>query len=408
MTFFTFDTIHGIPSRALWNITPFKTPISEQYSTYSSNLRDLGSDIGAKFNSTDIYVPLPGNKPLLVEIVKTSYPLRSLEDYPKPFLVYWELSTRFIKSMLMKRVEEHLKNYQYLRHQAKTVKIQDIKISRAFVLKTFHIDFDSQDIKYNTQEVFVRIIRDIEIQTGVQIDWTLTKQCMGVSSGGISSSTKDTIDIKEQSDWIISDKIDLATTKSWHNHILTKFKSLDIITSDNDNPDKTCLILSFALQNLTTGGSTIIRLPAIIYTSILNLIHVYRMCFDEVVIHHLQADDALYLCARGYHNNLQSWTLTLLNELCDRVIENPNIGLFTIAYCSQEDFAYTAETVTNINYAVYEWRYKYYFKVVSVYNLLNKSAATTGLENYKRQILSENYKDTSKKWIKATGEIKNI
>jgi hypothetical protein len=201
-------------------------------------------------------------------------------------------------------------------------------------------------------------------------------------------------------------KLDAVKLVGWTSDVPTLVQDMDgtpLIDSGaldtqtaSSNVELTTLKL---LPLLTKTTNIVVRIPCICTTSMVSLIATLRLSFTNITLHHLVADDVLYLYCEGFiSTNLTSDIISAW----ERSPNKSNLSFFTEEYCRTSRYTEFTTKLFDIMQGLYNWRYE---KCESGANLFNKfrKLKSSEFSQHINIILDDIYKDVSSKWYRSLG-----
>lgn len=378
-----------VPAISVWTMnTPSVLPFADQYRAFIATLHTIERDakIQTRLSPIDVYSNVEKNE-TLSRVVHASLPLRqlfimktSILKLSPEWLTYWELYYRTIVATLQQKIT--------LRKKANTKKLQ-------ITYRSFHIADNAAASVHSLQKALNRV----EFLTGAQINhnWLATY----TDSRSLDEQTEH---IKFASQWLSGvTEVDsgestctVGNMRAWKNTISTKLRTVDLVVSNESTFSPN--VISFAMINLTIGGTAMIYLPTITDAATINLIHLFAQCFETTNIYHMVATDRLYLVGDNFLSNLTQ----RLHKILYDYASVRDMNLFNDRYVASEEFIDTVEKLTNVNHIIYNWRYEYYDKLFRVYDEISNSESARTFSEYIDRKLAEEYPDDSKQWTAAT------
>jgi hypothetical protein len=149
------------------------------------------------------------------------------------------------------------------------------------------------------------------------------------------------------------------------------------------------------LCSLQRNDIIIIRIPYIKDASFVSIIALCCMDFDDVTLHHMIADDILYLHCIGFKGTLL--TPDIVETFTKRIEQTKSVSLFTEEYHRSPEFVAFAALLLSIGYELYNWRYDICSRALDTYMSL-KRIRSIEFNRHVNIILEDIYKDVSKSW----------
>jgi hypothetical protein len=151
------------------------------------------------------------------------------------------------------------------------------------------------------------------------------------------------------------------------------------------------------LPSLVKSANIVIRIPCICSTSMVSLIAVLRLSFATVTLHHLVADDVLYLHCKKF---IGTDITTDIISTWERSSNKSNLSFFTEEYCRSSRYVEFATKLFDIMQGLYNWRYEKCENGASLFNKFKKLKSSE-FSQHINIILDDVYKDVSSKWQRA-------
>ena len=394
--------------------------------------------INIKLDPIDVYANRYSDA-LMSKIALASWPLRKLilEETVFPitpdWLSYWELYFRCLYVPLGVRMEKVKADSQ--RADPRKQDYESRGVRKAVPIRSFHIHDNAGD----SITPLGKCLNKIEFNTGVSIKWDY------VSTFTPTRTVQQRIvHEKNRQKWILGadgSGQPHMNIRAWSYSLKSTIKVADVIVSNA--ADDIAYILAFTLLNLAPGGHAIIYIPKISNAALISFIHLYRLVFSSCIIYHMLATDRIYLCGSDFLA-IDAAQRKIILDWCDK--GGNEISLFSPKYMDQRDdptdqtpatvrntkktgkstlevrdpkatpeeesvdttranasFTDTVSLLIDVSQAVYDWRYAYYDKQLSLYVELSKSSAAAQFGNYINEKLQDIYTDVSRKWASITG-----
>lgn len=397
-----------IPGPSDWGRTAFTLPLADQDSQHVESLRDLGREyhVQLRLDPIDIH----NNKwqsELMQDVYDASYPLKGVfamktsVKISKDWLGFWEVYSQVVIPSLTKRMETRMEGVR-ARAKARAAErkenFKDKGVSlRGVPIRSFHI----RDNAAASISSMKKAINRVEFQTGAQINWEWL-----ATYNPLAPKDELMEIIKNKEHWHAGvdgeGGVSVANMRAWKNKIATVIKVADIIVGFNEIEEDKPSSIAFVLMNVAPSGIAIVRLPRIATSATASMIHLFCQCFESTRIIHTVASDRMFICGDGFLDNLSARHHKLIYEFCESYLGSPNLCPFTLEYTHKDEYSHTVDMLMKVNSSIQRWRYEYYEKLLYTHEKLYKAASSRTFDEYIDNVLSDTYRDESKKWLAAT------
>ena len=322
------------------DIVPYTMPLTSQHILYKDNVTNLLARAKYKIHICvdDVYASTSYD-PKTVQIIKESYPLYKLltDDITPNILGRWEIFHKTIYATLT----------------------SSLKSQHAILLRTLFIGNDDSSM-------LTKIVSKFSSTHRRHINYIT-----------LHMATIDSIDYGQ-------------------NEVAAKLKLADAIIIQNvTSPYKYIL---FAIYTVHIGGSILAEIPVVRDSSSVTIIALACSCFDRVEMHHITAEDKLYIYCSNFTGIVQE--PIKLKKMWHRIDTLINTSILNESFLQSKIFINFANKLLDINYDIHNWRYTHFYKLVMCYLQL-RSHASDAFANFDKTIVTNMFKDISKKWASA-------